>query len=129
MKQTLSAACEQTLSAACVCVMLLAAGGAHAQQRERATPPGGDAPANCTDVQVGSAQSYDCINAQLGAVARGTQRFSSDADAPITASSPSNQVGTFNESATRMRLGPNFGKSVQPYRPAYVPPPTIASPR
>jgi len=87
------------------------------------------APANCTDVQVGSAQSYDCLNAQLGTLARGTQRFSSDTDAPITATSPSNQVGVFNEGATRNRLGSNFGKSVTPYRPTFVPPPVAGTPR
>jgi hypothetical protein len=86
-------------------------------------------PANCTDVQVGTAQSYDCINAQLGAVANSTQRFSSDANAPITSSSPSNAVGTFNQSATANRLGQNFGKSVTPYRPAYTPPPAFGTPR
>jgi hypothetical protein len=92
-----------------------------------APPPA--APGNCTDVQVGTAQSYDCINAQLGAVAKNTQRFSSDANAPVSASSPSNVVGTFNQSATANRLGQNFGKSVTPYRPAYTPPPAFGTPR
>ena len=92
-------------------------GGAAAQQQAPAV--------NCTDVQVGTAQSYECINAQLGKVAQGTQRFSSDLNAPISATSPSNQVGVFNESATRNRLGANFGKSVTPYRPAYTPPPVV----
>ena len=61
------------------------------------------APANCTEVEVGSAQSYDCLNAQLGAVARGTARPSS-LDAPVNASSPSNVVGTFNLAATKETL-------------------------
>jgi hypothetical protein len=91
-----------------------------------AAPP---APVNCTDVQVGSAQSYDCINAKLGAVARGTQRFSSDANAPVTSSSPSNVVGTFNEGATHNRLGANFGKSAIPYRPSPANPPALPPPR
>jgi hypothetical protein len=96
----------------------------------RAQPaPAPAAPINCTDVQVGSAQSYDCINAKLGAVARGTQRFSSDADAPVTSSSPSNVVGTFNEGATRNRLGANFGKSAIPYRPPAANPPALPAPR
>lgn len=102
---------------------------AQAQQADDLTPsapapaPAGQAlpGTNCTDVQVGSARSYDCVNAQLGAVARGQQKFSSDLNAPVTASSPSNTVGTFNEAATRERLGPNFGKSVQPYRPPAQP--------
>src|SRR5271170_4740499 len=62
------------------------------------------APANCTDVQVGSAQGYDCLNAQLGAVAHATQRPSSDTSAPVNAASPSNVVGTFNEAGTRETL-------------------------
>jgi hypothetical protein len=91
--------------------------------------PAPTAPGTCTDVQVGSAQSYDCINAKLGAVARGTQRFSSDADAPVASSSPSNVVGTFNEGATRNRLGANFGKSAIPYRPPNANPPALPAPR
>ena len=62
------------------------------------------APVNCTDVQVGSAQSYDCLNAQLGAVAHTTQRPSSATDAPVSASAPSNVVGTFNEAGTKETL-------------------------
>jgi hypothetical protein len=113
--------------AALFAATFLSAAGAQAQPA-RDPAAGADGPATCTDVQVGSAQSYNCINAQLGALAHATQRPSST-DAPLTASSPSNEVGTFNESATRERLGPNFGKSATPYRPTYVPPPTIGSPR
>lgn len=71
---------------------------------------------SCVDVRVGSAQSYDCINQKLGAVAREAQR-TPGADAPYTAQSPGNVTGQFNEDATRERLGANFGKSVTPYRP------------
>jgi phosphate-selective porin len=109
--------------AALTAVVMALAASASAQP----APPA--AATNCTDVQVGTAQSYDCINAQLGAVARGTQRFSSDANAPVTSSSPSNVVGTYNQGATRNRLGANFGKSVTPYRPANNPPPVLGSPR
>jgi len=112
------------LAAALVC--LAVQGYAQPVSGQPAAPP---ATGNCTDVQVGSAQSYDCINAQLGAVANSTQRFSSDANAPVSASSPSNTVGVFNQSATANRLGRNFGKSVTPYRPASVPPPVLGSPR
>ena len=107
----------------------MAGSAAVAQTQPHVAPPGAPPPDTCTDVQVGSAQSYDCINAQLGALARGNERFSSDLNAPVTASSPSNVVGTFNESATRSRLGPNFGKSATPYRPGVSLPPTIATPR
>jgi len=80
-----------------------------------AEPPAQAAPVNCTDVQVGSAQGYDCLNAQLGAVARATQRPSS-ADAPVNAASPSNVVGTFNEAGTRETL------AHRPPAVAYPPP-------
>jgi hypothetical protein len=85
---------------------------AFAQTQKPAPAP----PTNCTDVQVGSAESYSCINAKLGAIANGTERLSSQ-DAPVNSASPSNVVGTFNEGATRNRLGQNFGKSAVPYRP------------
>jgi hypothetical protein len=71
----------------------------------------------CVDVKVGTAQSYECLNQQLADVARQTQRFSADTSAPYSATSPSNVTGQFNESATRNRLGANFGKSVTPQRP------------
>jgi hypothetical protein len=79
--------------------LLLVALPAWAQQ----PAPRAAAPANCTDVQVGSAQSYDCINAQLGAVAVGAPRPSS-MDAPVSATSPSNVVGTYNEAGTKETL-------------------------
>ncbi len=112
------------LAAAALLTACLAS-SAMAQTRNQPPAPGGQSTTNCTDVQVGSAESYNCINAQLGNLARGTTRFSSDVDAPISATSPSNQVGSFNEAATRSRLGPNFGKSATPYRPANNPPPAF----
>ena len=71
----------------------------------------------CVDVQVGSAQSYDCINQRLKAAAQAAPRTSSATAAPYDATSPSNVTGQFNESATRNRLGANFGHSVTPERP------------
>jgi hypothetical protein len=112
--------------------LLMAAPPAFGQEKGGSAQPGSAVkpPAtNCTDVQVGSAQSYDCINAQLGTVAHATPRFSSDTDAPVTSSSPSNVVGTFNEGATRNRLGANFGHSAVPYRPAPANPPALPAPR
>jgi hypothetical protein len=99
--------------------------GAQTGGQTRAPAP---APDTCTDVQVGSAQSYACINARLGAVAQGTDRPSSQ-DAPLNSASPSNAVGSFNEGATRNRLGANFGKSATPYRPPVANPPALPPPR
>lgn len=72
----------------------------------------------CVDAQVGTAQSYDCLNQKLQATARQTPKVSSESAAPYNANSPSNVTGQFNESATRNRLGSNFGHSVTPERPA-----------
>lgn len=92
---------------------------AAAQEIGTAGPPP-PAPAQpCTEVTAGSAKGYACLNQQLGAIARNTQRPSS-ADAPYSATSPSNVTGQYNQAATRERLGSNFGKSSQPQRP---PPP------
>ena len=93
-------------------------------QGTRAAAPPAPARQSCVDVQVGSAQSYNCLNQQLQGVARQAPRFSSDTSAPYSASSPSNVTGQFNEGATRNRLGSQFGKSVTPERPVqtYAPP-------
>jgi hypothetical protein len=66
----------------------------------------------CVDVQVGTAQSYACINQKLAAQAREAQKSAPGGGVP-----PANQTGQFNEDATRNRLGANFGKSVTPARP------------
>jgi hypothetical protein len=105
-------------------ILASTAGLAQAPALNQPHGPTQAAPTNCTDVKVGSAQSYDCINAQLGAVAHATPRYSSE-DAPLTSSSPSNAVGTFNEGATRNRLGANFGKTAVPYRPLPANPPPL----
>ena len=91
---------------------------------QAAPPPPPATHQTCVDVQVGSAQSYDCLNQQLQGAAREAPRFSSDTSAPYGAASPSNVTGQFNEGATRNRLGSNFGKSVTPERPVqnFAPP-------
>jgi hypothetical protein len=102
---------------------LLAATPSLAQQA--AAPPAADA--TCTDVTVGSAHGYECLNAQLAAAAHAGERPSSALDAPVSATSPSNVVGTFNESGTRNRLGANFGKSAQPAVPVQNFPPAFGA--
>ena len=76
----------------------------------------------CVDVAVGSAQSYSCLNQQLGATARQAHQ-AAGGSVPYDAASPSNVTGQFNESATRNRLGSNFGRSVTPQRPPAANPP------
>ncbi len=108
-----------------VLAVSLAALPALADPKTPPPPPPGGVITTCTDVDVGSAHGYDCLNAQLNNLVQGTPRPSAATDAPYSATSPSNVVGTFNEGATRNRLGANFGKSVIPSRPppaVYAPP-------
>ena len=72
---------------------------------------------SCVDVKVGTAESYSCLNQRLGAAAM-QAHSAAGGDAPYDARSPSQVTGQFNESATRNRLGANFGHSVTPPRPA-----------
>jgi hypothetical protein len=99
--------------AVAACLLCLAATTAFAQPA--ASPSAAPSKDTCVNVQVGTAQSYDCLNQQFKRAAENAQRFSSDGNAPYSATtSPSNVTGQFNESATRNRLGSNFGRSVTP---------------
>ena len=77
---------------------------AHAQA------PGPDR--SCLDVQVGSARSFDCITRGLRAQVQSVHPPQDDTI--VTATSPANRVGTFNQSATREYLGSSFGHSAVP---------------
>lgn len=92
-------------SAATALALLLAAPvGARAQKA-----------AGCTDVRVGSARSYDCLNQALeGDVRR--DRPAPDAST-LTATSPAPRLGLYNQAGTREHLGANFGISAVPARP------------
>jgi hypothetical protein len=68
----------------------------------------------CVDVRVGTERAYDCLNQAL---ARSVPQRPTPAVPPVTASSSAPATGLFNESATRERLGTNFGHSAQPQRP------------
>jgi hypothetical protein len=72
-------------------------------------------PQSCVDVKIGSDRAYNCLNRELQRMVPG-KRFSSQ-DAPYSATSPAPEVGTFNQAATRERLGSAFGNSVVPQRP------------
>ena len=80
---------------------------------------GDDAPgAPCVEVQIGQdiASHIHCVNEAL----RRSVEHAHDApppEAPITAQSSSNKVGTFNDAAARQMMGNAFGVSAQPQRP------------
>jgi hypothetical protein len=76
----------------------------------------------CVDAEVNGevALSYDCLSQQLTPTPAAASSGASNA-AEGLATGPSNKVGTFNYSAESIRFGSNWGKSVEPQRPAPVP--------
>jgi hypothetical protein len=71
----------------------------------------------CVQVQIQGVKPnpYDCLNQQLQSQVQGTNPGSPSL--PLSANSPSNKVGTFNEQGLAQQYGQNLGKSVTPYRP------------
>lgn len=71
----------------------------------------------CVQVQVAGegSSAYNCLNQQLQQDVESARP--AQTELPISANSPSNQVGTFNEQSVCEQYGQNFGKSVIPYRP------------
>jgi hypothetical protein len=98
-------------------MVLLLAGAAAAQD-------GPTQAQTCVDVRIGSTQYYDCVNRALALLVP-SERFSAANSTPLTATSPPNETGTFNQAATREQLGSAFGHSVVPQRP---PPPVYSLP-
>jgi hypothetical protein len=76
----------------------------------------------CVDVMVGSVQSYACLNQELQRLTEDRHRTNPLPDVHVD--SPAPATGTFNQAATRERLGNAFGHSVIPQRPA-IPAPVL----
>ena len=76
------------------------------------------APMPCVEVQIGqdSASHMDCVNDALRRVVE-REHNRPVPEAPVSANSASNQVGTFNEAASRQMMGDTFGISSVPQRP------------
>ena len=77
----------------------------------------------CVDVRIGQDSYYSCLNAELSRLAQ--QSHTPPAVPSIAATSPAPEVGTYNQAATRQRLGTAFGVSAIPQRP---PPPVFSNP-
>lgn len=74
----------------------------------------------CIIVKVGDYKtpSYDCLTQQmLGPENRAAAQKNRDAQAFDVSKRASNQLGLFNQSATSIRMGNQFGTSVNPQRP------------
>ena len=71
----------------------------------------------CVQVKVqGETPSpFNCLNQELQQEVEGSS--AAQPNIPLSATSPSNAIGTFNEQGVAEQYGQNFGKSVIPYRP------------
>src|SRR5262249_49526445 len=75
----------------------------------------------CVDVQIGTDRTafLECLNDSFQKRVR-QEHQAPQIEAPIDVHSPPNQVGTFNETAARQRMGNAFGVSPVPQRPKPV---------
>jgi hypothetical protein len=91
-----------------------------------AAAPSSSPRSTCVDVQIGDDRTpyFDCLNEELQKNVR-RERSTPQPGAPLSATSPSNQIGTYNEAAARQRMGNAFGISPIPQRP---PRPVFVSP-
>jgi hypothetical protein len=75
----------------------------------------------CVQVEIGGepAPAFTCINQRLQRVVHGARPDAKAA--PVDATSPAVRVGGFSQAGLAQQYGPNFGKSVVPFRPAPQP--------
>jgi len=79
-----------------------------------------DSKEGCINVEVNGykALSYECLSQQLANPdGNAAVRRNQEAMYVPVHQRPSNQMGLFNQSATQIRMGNNFGRSVMPQRP------------
>jgi hypothetical protein len=75
----------------------------------------------CIEVEIGGDQQFGCLNQQLK---REVDRVTGTPNIPpLDARSPDVRVGNVNEAAVRQQYGPNYGRSVVPFRPIPIPVP------
>jgi len=79
----------------------------------------------CTGQSSAQPIDYACLNGELKTAATAAQPAPSAADATAAQATTPSKIGTFSFSATSQRMGQNFGKSAEPYRP---PAPQYATP-
>jgi hypothetical protein len=69
----------------------------------------------CIEVEIGGDNALSCLNQYLK---RETDKVNPSLNTPpLDARSPDTRVGNANEAAVRQQYGPNYGRSVYPYRP------------
>ncbi len=117
--------------------VMLSAGllvGASLAQADTIVLSGDKVPANpgghssCVEVEIGGekAPDWNCLNQKLEDEVNAASGAPAQAGlAPISANSPTDQVGGFNPTAMSQQYGSNWGKSAVPFRP---PAPTFGDP-
>jgi hypothetical protein len=86
-------------------------------------PPGSVLQDSCVEVEIDGTKTFDCLNGKLK---NQVERVVPVPNMPpIGTQSQDIQLGITNMPAVRQQYGPNFGKSVVPYRP---PPPVYSPP-
>jgi hypothetical protein len=98
-----------------------------AQQQDMELPEiviGGDNPppletGNCVEVEVDGKRTFNCLNRRLEEKASQTQPTINLP--PINNNSSDISRGIVNVPALKQQFGPNYGVSVQPYRPPKAP--------
>jgi hypothetical protein len=69
----------------------------------------------CIEVEIGGDRAFGCLNQQLK---RQVERVNPSLNLPpLDARSSDVRVGNVNEAAIRQQYGPNYGRSVIPFRP------------
>ena len=104
--------------------ILLSAARVHAQEVAATGAPRTEMP--CVEVQIGQDRASQQMNCLNEAMRRSVEREHNapPLEAPITARSASNKVGTFNAAAAQQMMGDAYGVSAVPQRPH----PTFSSP-
>lgn len=87
------------------------------------SPPGSVLQDSCVEVEIDGTKTFDCLNSKLKDRVERTVPVPNLP--PIGTQSQDIHLGIANTPAVRQQYGPNFGKSVVPYRPpapVYSPP-------
>jgi hypothetical protein len=108
-------------------LLLLGAAGGLGAGSAHADPPAPEAQAKspvCVDVHIGEDRSayFNCLNAEMAQEVeqQAGRQAALQAAVDNTQFTAPSQINLFNETATKERLGPNFGHSPYPYRPVPV---------
>jgi hypothetical protein len=81
---------------------------------------------SCVEVEIGGSKALDCINRKLK---RDAEKVAPMKNLPpVDATSQDIHLGIVNTPAIKQQYGPNFGKSVVPYRPTRTFTPPLSHP-